>query len=85
MPKHNQAWESLDVSSLLERRELLREQTISGGISGATTSVNVGRYTVPMGVPLRRQFPVGLPEYYRDVPQGYPQEYTDLLGMYGVR
>lgn len=38
-------WQTLDVASLLQRRE------------EATTSAGVGAYPVPLGQPLRRQFP----------------------------
>lgn len=47
-------WEDLDVEALLARRE---EQTMAVGAGGATTSANVGAYTVPLGRPLRRAFP----------------------------
>lgn len=43
-------WETLDVVELLQRRD---EAT-----GGGTTSGNVGSYQVPIGQPLRRQFPL---------------------------
>lgn len=52
-------WETLDVESLLNRRE---EQTTAGG-AGGTTSGNVGAYPVPLGRPLRRKLPVSAPKY----------------------
>lgn len=54
-------WETLDVEALLNRRE---EQTGSGAVGGGgTTSANVGAYTVPLGRPLRRKFPVSASHY----------------------
>lgn len=50
-------WETLDVEALLQRREE------DAGASGATTSGNVGAFAVPLGAPLRRTFPIGLPGY----------------------
>ena len=44
-------WETLDVESLLNRRD---EQTTSG---------NAGGFAVPLGQPLRRQMPVSSPQY----------------------
>jgi len=41
----NNGWKTLDVQQLLKRRE------------EATTSAGVGAYPVPLGQPLRRQFP----------------------------
>lgn len=52
----NNGWETLDVQKLLQKRE---EATGSGAVGGGggTSSANVGAYPVPLGQPLRRQFP----------------------------
>lgn len=55
-------WKTLDTAALLQKRNQLREFTgsgntgggifgapVRGGVSGVTTSANVGAYPVPIG------------------------------------
>lgn len=60
-------WETLDVEALMRRRD---EQTMSGGVGGGgTTTANVGAYQVPLGRPLRREFPVSADDHDHVVPK----------------
>lgn len=43
-------WETPNVAQMLKRKTIPE----SAGMSGVTTSANVGAFAVPLGVPLRR-------------------------------
>lgn len=63
------AWENLDVEELFARRE---EQTVSS---------NVGGFVVPLGTPLRREFPTTTKGYTKVkhpyLPDHESVEYSD--------
>ena len=58
----NNGWETLDVETLLTRRDEAMGGG-GGGVPGATVSANAGGYAVPLGRPLRRTFPTVTPGY----------------------
>ena len=53
------SWSTPDVEGLIEQLRALRE-TMSGGVSGGTTSANVGPYEVPLGGVLRQPDVTGM-------------------------
>lgn len=66
-------WETLDVAALIGK-ELPEE----AGMSGVTTSANVGAYAVPLGPVLRRKIPTGSDDdWMKDV----PDVYKEMLGL----
>jgi hypothetical protein len=67
-------WENLDVADLLQRRE--------AALGEATVAANAGPFEVPLGSgPLRRKFPTGAQDDYREnIPAEYEAIYHDLYG-----
>lgn len=67
-------WETLDVAALIGK-----ELPEDAGMSGVTTSANVGAYAVPLGPVLRRKMPTGSSDddWMKDVPDAY----KELLGL----
>lgn len=45
-----QQWETPNIAGMLKKKSIPE----SAGMSGVTTSANVGSFAVPLGVPLRR-------------------------------
>lgn len=66
-------WETPDIAALLRQRE--------ADLDEATTAGNAGAFEVPLGAPLRRQFPTGAQDdYAENIPPEYAAVYHDIYG-----